>query len=477
MVNEVLLTISSDHSPASDLGFLLHKNPGRLHSAEMSFGTAHVVYPEATDDRCTVAVIVEVDSVGLVRNQHRARRSASLFDYVSDRPYAANSYMSAAIGKMFGTALTGRSKERPELAATPISIEVAIPVVACPRGGDALERLFAPLGWEVESEVIEMDSLHPEWGNSPYRSVRLQGTLCLKEALEHLYVLLPVLDGSKHYWVNADEIDRLLRRGGVWLASHPEREFITRRYLRHDRHLTSEALERLVALDETAPDVDATDDSTDRDGSADAAEAAVEERISLNEQRMNAVVTAIQAVSPRSAIDLGCGEGRLLGRLLRDTSVDRIVGVDVSYRSLTVAARRLGLDGMAPRQRERIELRQGGLTYLDPAFGGFDVACLIEVIEHVEPWRLDALERTVFGEARPSRAIVTTPNIEYNVRFEGMTPGKLRHADHRFEWTRAEFAEWATGVAARHDYSVEFTPIGTEDPEVGSPTQMAVFSR
>ncbi|HMS12951.1 MAG TPA: 3' terminal RNA ribose 2'-O-methyltransferase Hen1 [Microthrixaceae bacterium] len=473
----MLLTISTDHSPASDLGFLLHKNPGRLHSTDMSFGTAHVVFPEASDSRCTAAIIVEVDSVGLVRSRRGTRHAGSLFDYVSDRPYTANSYMSAAISKMFGTALSGRSKERPDLAATPISIELAIPVVACRGGSDVLERLFAPLGWDVESEIIEMDSLHPEWGDSPYRSVRLRGQMCLKDALEHIYVLLPVLDGSKHYWVNADEIDRLLRRGGAWLASHPERDFITRRYLRHDRQLTSEALERLAELDETAPEVDATDDSTDRDEAADAAEAAVEERISLNEQRMNAVVAAVQAASPRSVVDLGCGEGRLLGRLLRDTSVDRILGVDVSYRSLTVAARRLRLDGMAPRQRERIELRQGGLTYLDASLAGFDVACLIEVIEHIEPWRLDALERTVFGEARPSRAIVTTPNIEYNVRFEGMTPGRLRHADHRFEWTRAEFAEWTEGVASRNGYSVAFAPIGPDDPEVGSPTQMAVFSR
>jgi 3' terminal RNA ribose 2'-O-methyltransferase Hen1 len=132
---------------------------------------------------------------------------------------------------------------------------------------------------------------------------------------------------------------------------------------------------------------------------------------------------------------------------------------------------------MAPRQRERMELRQGGLTYLDAALAGFDVACLIEVIEHIEPWRLDAVERVVFAEARPNRVIVTTPNMEYNVRFEGMTAGQLRHADHRFEWTRAEFAEWADAVAARRGYAVEYAPIGDDDPEVGPPTQMAVFTR
>jgi 3' terminal RNA ribose 2'-O-methyltransferase Hen1 len=472
----VLLTLSTDHSPATDLGYLLHKNPGRLHTAEMSFGEVHVVYPDASDDGCTVALIVDVDSVGLVRRQRGARRSPSLFDYVSDRPYTANSFLSAAIGKMFGTALTGRSKERPELAATPIPLVAHIPVVTCRGGPEVLERLFAPLGWEVASEAIEMDPAHPEWGASPYRSVTLTGTLCVKEALEHLYVLLPVLDGSKHYWVNADEVDRLLRRGGAWVANHPEREMITWRYLRHDRKLTNAALDRLAELDEATAAAD-EDDAVDPDEAADAVEAAVEERVSLNERRMQAVVAQIQEADPRSVIDLGCGEGRLLGRLLKETSVGRIVGVDVSFRSLTIAARRLHLDTLTPRQRDRIELRQGGLTYLDPRFGGFDVACLIEVIEHVEPWRLDALERVVFAEARPNRVIVTTPNVEFNVRFEGMEPGRLRHPDHRFEWTRAEFAAWAEAVAARHGYTVAFSPIGDVDDEVGPPTQMAVFAR
>ena len=471
----MLLTISTDHTPATDLGFLLHKNPARLHTAEMSFGQAHVFYPEADEDRCTAALVVEVDSVGLVRRQRKAKRSPSLFDYVSDRPYTANSFLSSAIGKLFGTAMTGRSKERPELAATPIHLEVELPVLACRGGDEILERLFGPLGWRVQSEVIPLDPTHPEWGASVYRSVRLAGELCVKDALEHLYVLFPVLDGSKHYWVNAEEIERLLRRGGPWVANHPERELITGRYLRHDRKLTNDALARLAELDEATASDDESDE--DPDEVADAAESAVEEHISLNEQRLATVVAEIQACGARSVVDLGCGEGKLLARLLKQTSVERMVGVDVSYRSLTFAARRLRLDGMAPRQRQRIELRQGGLTYLDPANQGFDVACLIEVVEHIEPWRLDALERVVFGDARPTRVIVTTPNLEHNVRFVGMAPGRLRHADHRFEWTRSEFAAWADTVASRNSYTVSYSSIGEDDPDVGPPTQMAVFAR
>lgn len=471
----MLLTLSTGHRPATDLGFLLHKNPSRLHSRELSFGEAHVVYPEATEDRCTVALLVEVDSVGLVRKPQKGRRTATLFDYVSDRPYAASSLLSTAISKMFGTAMTGRCKERPELADTPIDLVVEIPVVAC-RGGthghDTVERLFAPLGWVVESEPIPLDETQPEWGDGPYRSLRLTGTMRLKDALEHIYVLLPVLDGDKHYWVNADEVERLLRRGGAWVANHPDRELITRRYLRHDRRLADDALARLAELDESSPV-----DPDELDEAADAAEEVVERRISLNDQRLDAVVAAVTGLRARTVVDLGCGEGKLIRRLLTETSVERILGVDVSHRALSIASRRLRIDSMAPRQAERIELHQSGLTYFDPAISGFDVAVLMEVIEHVDPWRLDALERVVFGAAAPKNVIVTTPNVEYNQLFDGMPDGSLRHADHRFEWTRAEFAEWCAAVADRHGYRVEHSPIGPVDDELGAPTQMAVFTR
>jgi 3' terminal RNA ribose 2'-O-methyltransferase Hen1 len=471
----MLLTLSTDYSPASDLGYLLHKNPARMQTTALTFGDVHVFYPEATDERCTVAVLVEVDAVGLVRKPQKGKRTASLFDYVSDRPYAASSMLSSAIGKVFGTALTGRSKERPELAETPIPLEIHIPVVAC-RGGDAgadiVERLFEPLGWSVESTAIPLDETQPEWGDGPYRSLTLTGKLRVKEALEHIYVLLPVLDGDKHYWVNANEVDRLLRRGGAWVAAHPDRELITRRYLRHDRNLSDDALARLVEIDESTPA-----DPGEIEDSADAAEEIVEARISLNDQRLDAVVETIRSSGARSVVDLGCGEGKLVRRLVSETSIDRILGVDVSHRALQIASRRLRLDDMAPRQRERITLRQSGLTYADPGIAGFDLAVLMEVIEHIDPWRLDAMERMVFGAAQPSTVVVTTPNVEYNVRFEGMPADRLRHADHRFEWTRAEFSAWCDQVAARHGYRVTQHAIGPVDDELGAPTQMAVFAR
>ncbi len=470
----MLLTISTTHQPATDLGFLLHKNPAAVHERELAFGSARVVYSEADDASCTVALLVDVDAVELVRSRPRNAPKGdgfSLAQYVNDRPYAASSFLSVAISKMFGTAMTGRSKERPDLADTPLPFVVRLPVVPCRGGEEVLRRVFEPLGYDVATEQLPLDPAFPEWGQSRYFDVTLRATVRTRDLLEHLFVLLPVLDDDKHYWVGDDEVDKLLRRGGAWLAQHPDKELITRRYLRHDRRLTRDALARLMEVD---------DDPEDPDGEGaahDAEEAAVERPISLNEQRMEAVVQALRDASVRTTVDLGCGDAKLVRKLLREPWIERVVGVDVSWRALEFAARRLRLHEMPPRQRGRVDLRQGALTYRDRALAGFDAATVVEVIEHLDPPRLHAFEQVVFAHARPRVVIVTTPNVEYNVRFENLPTGSLRHRDHRFEWTRDEFASWAATVADQRSYRVALAPIGAVDPEVGPPTQMAVFTR
>jgi 3' terminal RNA ribose 2'-O-methyltransferase Hen1 len=229
----MILKISTTHEPASDLGYLLHKHPGRVHSAELPYGQATVFFAEATDQRCTAVLSLHVDSVGMVRGKAEHGRWDQ---YVNDRPYASSSFLSTAMTEFFGTAMSGRCKERPELAATAIPLEFHLPVVRC-RGGDGfVRRLFEPLGYVVDVERIE-----------PYYSVRLSITGTLHASLAHLYVLIPVMDDDKHYWVDMGEIDKLLRRGGDWLANHPEREEVARRYLLRERTLIREALARLDA--------------------------------------------------------------------------------------------------------------------------------------------------------------------------------------------------------------------------------------
>lgn len=466
----MLLTLSTTHRPATDLGFLLHKNPGAVRSVTLGFGTAHVFYPEATEERCTAALLLDVDPIALVRGRKGSSSPmAALAPYVNDRPYVASSFMSVAIAKLFGTAMGGRSAERQELADTPIPLEIHIPVLPCRGGENVLRRLFEPLGYGLTASPIPLDERFPDWGMSRYVDATLSTTGRVADVLSHLYVMLPVLDDEKHYWVARDEIDKLLRRGEGWLGTHPERELITRRYLRYQSGLAREALARL--MEEDQPDPDAEQERHDRE------EKQVEDRIGLRDQRIGAVLAALRGTGATQVLDLGCGDGRLVQAMLRDGSFQRIVGVDVSHAALERAARRLHFEQMSPKQRERVELLQSSLTYQDRRLEGYDAAAVVEVIEHLDPPRMGAFEHTLFEVARPITVVLTTPNVEYNARFGGLPAGALRHRDHRFEWTRDEFRAWAGRTANAHGYAVRFLPVGPEDPEAGPPTQMAVFTR
>jgi 3' terminal RNA ribose 2'-O-methyltransferase Hen1 len=468
----VLLRISTTHHPATDLGFLLHKHPGRVQSFEESVGVAHVFYSEATDSRCTAVLLLEVDPVGLVRGRRGPSGDGfALGQYVNDRPYAASSMLAMALKDVYRTALTGRCNARPELAASPLPLEIHIPAVPCRGGPELVRRMFEPLGWQVEASTGLLDPAVAEWGESRYLDVRLAGQLRIADALNHLYVLLPVLDDAKHYWVSNDEVDKLIRAGGGWLSAHPEKALITRRYLSHRRELTQSAMARLAEVDDLEPEQ--LDNAMDGAIVVDTPDRPVP----LAEQRRGAVLAAVRATGARRVGDFGCGEGVLVRDLLAERSIEQIVAVDVSARALQIAARKLRLERMTEQQRARIQIFQSALTYRDERLAGLDAAVLMEVIEHVDEERLEALERTVFGHAAPGAVIVTTPNVEHNVRFETLPAGARRHRDHRFEWTRAEFRSWAGKVAAGFGYAVRFLPVGTDDPEVGPPTQMAVFSK
>ncbi len=464
----MLLTITTTHAPATDLGYLLYKNPARVQTFELAFGKAHVFYPQATPERCTAALLLDVDPIGIVRNQSSpSGEGFALRQYVNDRPYVASSFLSVAIAQIFGSALSGKSKERPELAQTAIPLEVTLAVLPC-RGGEALlRRLFEPLGYTVTATAHPLDEEFPEWGISPYYTVTLKATRRLSDLLTHLYVLIPVLDDEKHYWVGEDEVDKLLRFGESWLAQHPERELITQRYLKHQRYLARQALRQL--LDDDQPEIDTEEQPKD--------EKVLEQSVGLNAQRISAVTTALQQCGAKRVLDLGCGEGQLIRSLLTDPTFEEIVGMDVSYRALELARERLNLDQLPPRQQLRIKLIQGSLMYRDERLAGYDAAAIVEVIEHLDAARLAAFERVVFEFARPGAVLITTPNVEYNVKFEGLSAGALRHRDHRFEWTREQFQEWANRVAAQFAYTVRFLPIGPEDEGIGSPTQMAIFTQ
>ncbi|GAA0370581.1 hypothetical protein GCM10009530_20890 [Microbispora corallina] len=528
----MLLTISTTLRPATDLGFLLHKHPDRVQEFGRSFGTARVFYPEASQERCTAALLLEIDPVRLARSRGSSSPDFSLGQYVNDRPYAASSLLAVALADVFRTARAGRCASRQELADSPIPLEIGLPALPCRGGPDLAHRLFEPLGWRVDAAPVPLDPAFPEWGDSRYVRLTLRGEVRLADALNHLYVLLPVLDDAKHYWVAGDEVDKLIRAGEGWLAAHPEKGLITRRFLGRRRGLTRTAFARLAEVGDDVeealePPVEEevagplgrdeggepfTDDATAGPapgeafpGGASPAGAVPDEafpaavpagvpgeaesgegegeggsegegRTPLNTLRRDAVVGVLEEIGARTVIDLGCGSGQLVAVLLTRPSVVKVAGMDVSARALALAARRLRPERMPEAGRSRLELFQGSLTYTDARLAGYDAAVLMEVVEHVDPPRLTALERVVFGAARPGHVIVTTPNVEYNVRYEFLGPDAVRHPDHRFEWTRDEFGAWASGVAGRYGYEVVLRPVGGDDPEVGPPTQMAVFT-
>lgn len=462
----MLLTISTTHKPATDLGYLLHKHPDRFQSFDLSFGSGHVFYPEADEDRCTVCLMLDVDPIEMARGRRRGDNTA-LAHYVNDRPYVASSFMSTAISQVFGSALAGRCKGRAELVEQSLPLEATIEVLPVKGGDGFLRCVFEPLGYDVEAQQHVLDENFPEWGDSPYFSMKLSGNVTLSELLNHLYVLIPVFDNQKHYFVGRDELDKLLSKGEGWLSAHPEKEAIARRYLKFQPSLIRQALARLVEYDEE-------DSASDEQQQA---EDVLEKPLSLNDQRFGAVMAALRSSGAKRVVDLGCGEGKLLRELLKDKQFDEILGMDVSIRSLEIASKRLKIDNLPSFQAERIKLIHGSLTYRDKRLAGFDAAAVVEVIEHLDPPRLSAFERVLFQHAQPKTVVLTTPNAEYNVMWETLLAGKFRHSDHRFEWTRDEFQSWAAGIGGRFGYSVRFVPVGPEDDRVGPPTQMGVFTR
>ncbi|MGJ5078881.1 3' terminal RNA ribose 2'-O-methyltransferase Hen1 [Bradyrhizobium sp. HKCCYLS3013] len=457
------LSIATTHQPATDLGYLLNKHPERLHELALTYGKALIFYPEASNDRCEAALVLDVDPIGLVRGNGQG--DGLLDQYVNDRPYAASSFLSVALNKAFRTAMNGVSSARQELADSAIALEAVVTPLPLRGGETVLRQLFEPLGWQVEVAPIAGPQGDP---TSRYVRLTLRGTARLSALLNHLYVLIPVMDDAKHYWVGDEEIDKLLKRGEGWLDAHPARELIVRRYLRHRGVLARAALARL------APE---TQDETAEPEARSESEEKLEAPTRLNDLRMAAVVDALRATGTKTIADLGCGEGKLLQLLVRERWVNRLIGLDAAAGELERAAKRLKLSLLGGPPEGRVTLLHGSLTYRDARWAEADAAALVEVIEHLDPDRLPMVERVVFGAARPRVAIVTTPNADYNTLFPSLPAGQFRHRDHRFEWSRAEFADWTQRICAAFGYQVALSGIGHNDETHGAPTQMAVFTR
>ena len=404
----MLLTITLEPGPdstldATALSHLLRKHPGRLQTFELPVGAAHVFYPEYSPQRTTAALLLEVDAVALVRSKRFRGDNGALDHYLNDKPYAASSLLAVALGKVLRNAMTPVSEACPELADTALPLRLEVPVVATRGrdGSDVAQRLFAPLGWSVGQRAIALDEAHPGWGDSRYSTLVLTGMVPLHLALRQLYILLPVLDDGKHYWVSDDEAEKLVRQGRGWLPNHPERTLISHRYLAHQKDLVAAAEAHMAA------------DATPVAGAAARLPAPGTSAPPLRVLRAEAVMRALKDCGAHQVVDVGCGSGALLRLLQKDGFFTRILGTDVSVRSLEQAARAMNLDELA--DRARVSLLHSSVLYREERIAGFDAVVLMEVIEHLEPGRLPALEDSIFASAAPPSVIVTTPNVEYNL--------------------------------------------------------------
>jgi len=464
----MILNISTTHRPATDLGYLLHKHPDKFQTLDLSVGKVHIFYPETSEERTTISLLLDIDPIDMVRGaRNLGGDHFTLGHYINDRPYVASSFMSVALSKAFSSAMNGKCKDKPELVDLKFPFEVCIAVIPAPKGGGTLIRkLFEPLGYEVELTKHHLDDKFTEWGDSKYYTLRLKHTITAKELLSHLYVLIPTLDNDKHYFVSESEIEKLLEKGAGWLKEHPEREQIIRRYLINLNSLSRQAFERLSEGKEIG---DLNDDLVEKTEIQKRKE-------SLHDKRIKLVTERITQSGAQRILDLGCGEGKLIRQLLKQKQFSEIVGMDVSYSELIKAKERLHFDEMSPKQKERINLFQGSLAYIDQRLSGFDAAAVVEVIEHLDLNRLKAFERVLFEFAKPKTVVLTTPNKEFNMMWDNFDVEEMRHDDHRFEWTRKEFSEWTNRIGKTYNYKVELLPIGDEVENIGTPSQMVIFT-
>ena len=463
----MLLTITYTGQNTTDLGYLLYKNPYRPQVFELNHGKAYVFYSEVSSERTTAALLLDIDPIDLARGKV-GTTGGGLFDYVNDRPYVSSSFMSTAISKVFGTAMTGRADAHQELSDSVLDLTATVTMLPCRGEQEKINSVFEPLGYKVNYETFVSDENFPDWGESKYINLTISGKVRLRDLLKHLYVLIPVFDRQKHYWVGADEVEKLLRIGEDWLPEHPEKAYITGRYLNRRRSLVNMAFERLAAANAVDGEVLTAEPEEQKDKS--------DKKLNLNTQRLGSVVAALKSCGAKRVIDIGCGEGNLLNLLVKERQFINITGVDVSHITLGRASDKLKLERAGDSMRERIQLFQGSLTYKDSRFSGYDAACVIEVIEHLDIPRLAAFERVLFEFAKPPVVVLTTPNKEYNANYGFLYEDDLRHGDHRFEWTRAEFKNWANQTAENFGYSVQFSEIGDADETHGAPTQMGVFT-
>ncbi|MGG3466792.1 3' terminal RNA ribose 2'-O-methyltransferase Hen1 [Neobacillus pocheonensis] len=442
------LSLSVKGPGAEAVSYLLAKNPNNLYERSEKGLTVRLAYSTFSNDKVQVIIYVKPDPIELVKN------SPDIYDithYINDREFAASSIFVSAIRKALGTALNGKPRE--EYAGWvehSFEMEMAFGPVATDLRDEEIEALFKPIGYQVEIERGK--SFIRE--KSSARIITIKGKQTVQRALRHVSILMPVMDNYKHYYIDEREIEKLDRYGEGWLNSHPLKSMILKRSLRFQNMISQSRFyeKETKNLGDAKPT-----------------------KIRLNELRYEAIVKHVNALSNKATIvDLGAGEGKLSVLLGFVDGVKEIFSVEPSNKSRLRAMERFE---QSKEKRGFLEPKSitGSLFYLDERLSNKDVIILCEVIEHIDEHRLPKIFETIFKDYRPGVLMVTTPNQEYNIVYE--MDEAMRHGDHRFEWTRAEFKERCEQWSSPFSYQLSFHGIGEEHPFYGHPTQMAIFTR
>lgn len=442
------LSLNVKGNGAEAVSYLLAKNPNNLYERDEKGFKVRSVYSVFTKEEVKYLIYVKPDPIDLVRS------SPQVYDishYINDREFAVSSLFVSAIRKALGTALNGKPQEEyVQWVEHRFDMEVAFGPIATDLPDGELAELFKPIGYNVEIKRAA-STLRSK---SSALFITLTGKQTIQNLLKHLFILIPVIDNYKHYFIDEREIEKVDRYGEGWLDAHPLKQFIVKRALRFQNLIRQ---------------------SKFYDRERHNQENRETKKIRLNELRYEKIVDFIRTIPKRdTVVDLGAGEGKLSVKLGYLDGVKEILSVEPSNKSRVRAIQRFeeaeGTDGFTlPTSLA------GSLFYFDDRLVNKDIMVLCEVIEHIDEYRIPKMMEAIFRSYQPRVLIVTTPNQEYNVIYD--MDETMRHHDHRFEWTRDDFQENCEQWIKESPYYIQFEGIGEEHPEYGTPTQMAIFRR
>ena len=494
------LTVKAAGPHAGMISHLLAKNPHNRYERNEKGARVRLIYSAFAEEKIEFTIFATPDPIDLVKG---SPHSYDITQYINDREFVVSSLFCSYIRPALGTALNGKPKaDYADWVEHVFPLEVTFGPVASNLPDAVIESLFTALGYEADIERGAAEYTFDLKSRSSVRNIRVSGQATLQQMLRQLFILMPVLDDYKHYYIGTEEIDKLQRYGEGWLQDHPQQELIIKRALRFApliadyRKLAGDNVQKAAVnlLDTNTTDTDAntlqqpgneqitTGITASQQGEADtlSSSADVQETavppIRLNELRYQAIVDQVSSLPRRrSVVDFGAGEGKLSVRLAGIEGVEQVYAVEPSaYAGL----RALERFGKLEREGQQIvpRLVTGSLFYRDDQWAGQDVIILCEVIEHINEHRLPQVMATLLDEYHPETLIMTTPNREYNAVYE-MEEQEIRHTDHRFEWTRAEWADHCQDWVSGRPYEVSLHGIGDISEIHGQPTQMAVFRR